>query len=64
MVINLGKSLGFNVIAEGVETVEQQAFLMANDCHSFQGYLYSKPVSEERFAQFVESAMVAPSGII
>jgi EAL domain-containing protein (putative c-di-GMP-specific phosphodiesterase class I) len=56
MIITLGNSLGFAVIAEGVETQEQCAFLMQNDCHLFQGYLFSKPVPLEQFtAYFLKS---------
>ena len=52
-VINLGKSLGFVVIAEGVETLGQRDFLMDNDCHYFQGYLFSKPLPAHQFQAFV-----------
>ena len=52
MVIGLGKSLHFTVIAEGVETEGQRAFLVQNDCHRFQGYLFSKPVPSEQFAEY------------
>ncbi|RMO94824.1 hypothetical protein ALQ30_200109 [Pseudomonas syringae pv. persicae] len=43
-IIQLGKSLGMQVIAEGVETVEQEAYVVAEGCHEGQGYLYSKPL--------------------
>lgn len=43
-IITLAQNLGLNVIAEGVETEEQLAFLMAKDCFVMQGYYYSKPV--------------------
>jgi diguanylate cyclase (GGDEF)-like protein len=43
-VINLGRSLGIRIVAEGVETSGQAAFLTRHRCHSAQGYLYSKPV--------------------
>jgi EAL domain-containing protein (putative c-di-GMP-specific phosphodiesterase class I) len=55
-VIALGKSMGFAVIAEGVETAGQRSFLMENDCHLFQGYLFSKPLPLEQFVQFVRTA--------
>ena len=41
-IIQLGKSLGMQVIAEGVETVEQEAYIIAQGCNEGQGYLYSK----------------------
>ncbi|MDO8396192.1 MAG: EAL domain-containing protein [Bradyrhizobium sp.] len=43
-IISMGKALGMTVVAEGVETVEQQAFLRGHACDEMQGYLFSKPV--------------------
>jgi diguanylate cyclase (GGDEF)-like protein/PAS domain S-box-containing protein len=54
-IVALGRSLGLNVIAEGVETAEQHAFLMAHGCHAFQGYLFSRPVPVEQFEQFARA---------
>lgn len=44
-VINMGISLKQKVVAEGIETSEQLAFLSEHDCHEGQGYLLSKPLS-------------------
>jgi len=44
-IIALGHNLGLKVLAEGVETEEQLAFLRANDCDELQGYYISRPVS-------------------
>ncbi len=52
-VIALGKSMGFAVIAEGVETEGQRAFLVENDCHIFQGYLFSHPLRALQFSEYV-----------
>jgi len=43
-IINMGKALGLTVVAEGVETTEQDAFLRDHSCDEIQGYLFSKPV--------------------
>jgi diguanylate cyclase (GGDEF)-like protein len=43
-IIQLGKSLNMQVIAEGVETLEQERYIIAEGCHEGQGYLYSKPL--------------------
>ncbi len=44
VIIGLGKGLGMDIVAEGVETVEEAAFLRENDCDQLQGYLVSRPL--------------------
>lgn len=41
----MGQALGLNVIAEGVETQEHWRHLNDHQCHAYQGYYFSKPVS-------------------
>lgn len=48
-VINMGQSLGLEVIAEGVETKEQRDALVSYGCHHFQGYLFGRPQPIDRF---------------
>jgi EAL domain-containing protein (putative c-di-GMP-specific phosphodiesterase class I) len=49
-IIAMAHSLGLSVVAEGVETELQRAYLQAQACDEFQGYLMSKPVPAEEFA--------------
>lgn len=48
-IIQLGKNLDFRIVAEGVETKEQETFLKENNCNIGQGYLYSRPIEEREF---------------
>ena len=48
-IIALARSLGLTVVAEGVETAEQSAFLVREGCRIGQGYHYSPPLPEEEF---------------
>ena len=50
-IISFGKAMGLSVIAEGVETEEQRAFLAKLGCHSFQGYLFSHPLPLGEFTE-------------
>lgn len=54
-IISLGKSLDLDIIAEGVETLEQLAFLRAHRCEEGQGFLFSKAVAAAEFAQLMQA---------
>ena len=61
-IISMGKALGMTVIAEGVETVEQEAFLRSHACDEMQGYLFSKPLPAREMASLLrgEPRLVSP----
>ena len=52
MIVALGQTLGLEVLAEGIETVEQRDFLSNSGCYFYQGYLFSRPLPLEGFEQF------------
>jgi diguanylate cyclase (GGDEF)-like protein/PAS domain S-box-containing protein len=52
-VISLGQKLNMRVIAEGVETEEQLAFLQANNCDEIQGYFFSRPVGPDALGELL-----------
>lgn len=49
----MGQSLGLQVVAEGVETPEQEAFLVKEGCDLLQGYLLNKPMAADDFQQLL-----------
>ncbi|KFF43842.1 MULTISPECIES: putative bifunctional diguanylate cyclase/phosphodiesterase [Pseudomonas] len=53
-IIGMGKSLELNIIAEGVETVEQLNFLKAHKCEEGQGFLFSKALPPKDFVQLLQ----------
>ena len=57
-IVVLGQSLNMKVVAEGVETEFQKAHLKALGCDLYQGYLFSKPVPEHAYEQFLISNAV------
>ena len=54
-ILELGHGLGLQVVAEGVETMEQYCFLEAAGCDQIQGYLVSRSLSVERFPEWAIS---------
>ncbi|HXN23874.1 MAG TPA: EAL domain-containing protein [Candidatus Dormibacteraeota bacterium] len=56
-VISMGRSLKLRVVAEGVETQEELAFLQAHQCDEAQGYYFSRPVTPHLFAKLLETGI-------
>jgi len=56
-IISMGRSLKLRVVAEGVETQQELAFLQAHHCDEAQGYYFSRPVPAAEFAKLLESGI-------
>ena len=57
-IISMGQTLGFKVLAEGVETIEQLNFLKLKQCDIFQGYIHSKPIPSDEFVKLLHYKVV------
>ncbi|MBG0846565.1 PAS domain S-box protein [Pseudomonas chengduensis] len=53
-IVAMARSLGLALIAEGVEQQDQLDFLQSQDCHLYQGYLFSKPLPQDAFRELLE----------
>jgi EAL domain-containing protein (putative c-di-GMP-specific phosphodiesterase class I) len=60
-IISMGKALGMTVVAEGVETLEQQAFLRSHACDEMQGFLFSRPLPSGEMADLLRAAPLLTS---
>ena len=63
-IIQLGKSLGMQVIAEGVETAEQESYIISEGCHEGQGYHYSKPLPARELGAYLKQAQRSNAAIL
>lgn len=61
-IVSMGRILGMDVIAEGVETVQQRLFLERHGCHAYQGYLFSRPLPLLEFEQLLCRNAIAEEG--
>lgn len=55
-VVALGESMELSVIAEGVETLEEQQALKAMGCSLYQGYFFSRPLDADAFVEFLQQS--------
>ena len=67
-IIAMAKHLGLDVVAEGVETEEELAFLDSQGCEAYQGYYFSRPVPVEDFSDLLKrqvegERMTTPSSV-
>ncbi|KWV59003.1 diguanylate cyclase [Bradyrhizobium macuxiense] len=60
-IISMGKALGMTIVAEGVETSEQQEFLRAHACDEMQGFLFSRPLPPRDLAELLRPAPMRAS---
>jgi EAL domain-containing protein (putative c-di-GMP-specific phosphodiesterase class I) len=58
-IIAMAHSLKLRVIAEGVETEEQLAFLRGHGCNAMQGFLYSRPLPAAEIVRFIQEKRAA-----
>ena len=52
-IVSIGRALGLKVVAEGVETVEQQKFVAAAGVHAMQGYLFARSMKNTNVSRFI-----------
>jgi len=57
--IAMAHNLGLRVVAEGVETEAQAAFLLREHCEEAQGYLYAKPLPAAEFEVYLRGSSIA-----
>jgi diguanylate cyclase (GGDEF)-like protein len=55
-IVGMAHSLGMRVIAEGIETLQQEQFLRQHQCDYVQGYLYGKPMCADTFTELLQNA--------
>jgi len=56
MILSLGKMMKMNIVAEGIETVEQLNWLQRNGCHEFQGFYLAKPMDSKSIDRLLDNS--------
>ena len=52
-ILNIAKNLNLTIVAEGIEEVYQQDFLIKEQCDILQGYYFSKPIHKDAFEEYI-----------
>ena len=60
----MAQGLNLRVVAEGVETREQLAFLQDHECDEAQGYYFSRPVPAQQFTELLRTGIPTPPVIV
>jgi diguanylate cyclase (GGDEF)-like protein/PAS domain S-box-containing protein len=58
-IISMAKTLNLDAVAEGVETKEQQEFLIHQGCHMMQGYFFGRPMPADKFEEILRTRSTA-----
>lgn len=53
-ILNIAKNLNLTIVAEGIEEVSQQEFLIEEKCDILQGYYFSKPINKDAFESYIK----------
>jgi diguanylate cyclase (GGDEF)-like protein len=64
MLVQLGKALGLEIVAEGIETHEQLVRLRAERVDGGQGFLFARPLDAAAMGRFLENSSVEPLGVV
>jgi EAL domain-containing protein (putative c-di-GMP-specific phosphodiesterase class I) len=60
----MGRSLKLRVVAEGVETADELAFLRAHECDEAQGFFFSRPILPDQFAELLKTGLREPPVLV
>lgn len=63
-IIALADRLGLEVVAEGIEDVEQYRWFAASGCHQMQGFLFGRPVPAQQFEELVDRSITGSIGVV
>jgi len=62
-IVTLGNTMKLDVVAEGMERVDQANFLLSLGCRYMQGFLFARPVPADVFVEFLRDGIAMPKGL-